>query len=198
MCRAWRRRRPAAISQNSVMPASSRSRSKAGGGTSGPASLHVGRMLEGIMVVAQDSPARQRNVWRGGEALRHARTCYYHMAGRIAVAIADRLLGRSLIILDEDGGTLTDAGRCFFADIGIDLGIVVKRRVFCRPCLDWSERRPHLAGTVGMVILHHAIEHDWVERIPGSRALAVTRTGTDGFARTFGVAAAPWPVSGGG
>jgi DNA-binding transcriptional ArsR family regulator len=70
------------------------------------ASPLVGRMLEGLMVVAQDGPARQRHLWRGGEKLRHARTCYDHMAGRIAVAIADRLMQRSLIVLDEDGGKL--------------------------------------------------------------------------------------------
>src|SRR6266851_1222003 len=75
------------------------------------ASPLVARMLEGLMVVAQEGPARQRNLWRGGETLRHARTCYDHMAGRIAVAIADRLVQQSFILLDEDGGQLTDAGR---------------------------------------------------------------------------------------
>ena len=78
------------------------------------ASPLVARMLEGLMVVAQEGPARQRNLWRGGETLRHARTCYDHMAGRIAVAIADRLVQQSFIVLDEDGGQLTDAGRSFF------------------------------------------------------------------------------------
>lgn len=85
------------------------------------ASPHVARVLEGLMVVAQDGPARQRNLWRGGETLRHARTCYDHMAGRIAVAIADRLVQQSFILLDEDGGQLTDAGRSFFNELGVDL-----------------------------------------------------------------------------
>lgn len=155
------------------------------------ASAHVGRMLEGIMVVAQDGPARHRNLWRGGEALRHARTCYDHMAGRVAVAVADRLVERSFVVLDEDGGMLTDAGRRFFADTGIDLCLRSQRRVFCRPCLDWSERRPHLAGTLGAAILRHAVNCGWVERIPDSRALAVTRKGVDGFGETFGVEATP-------
>ena len=84
------------------------------------ASPLVASMLESIMVVAQDGPARQRNLWRGGDTLRHARTCYDQMAGRIAVAIADRLVQRSLIVLDEDGGQLTTAGRSFFEEIGID------------------------------------------------------------------------------
>src|SRR5712671_4209120 len=115
------------------------------------ASPLVARMLEGLMVVAQEGPARQRNLWRGGETLRHARTCYDHMAGRLAS----------------------------------------KRRVFCRPCLDWSERRPHLAGAVGAAILRHALEHDWVEHIRDSRALVVTPVGVRGLATTSGIEDAP-------
>jgi DNA-binding transcriptional ArsR family regulator len=110
------------------------------------ASPLIGRMLESLMVVAQDGPVRQRNLWRGGETLRHARTCYDHMAGRIAVTIAGQLVQRSFMLLEEAGGQLTDAGRLFFDEIGVDLRQASKRRVFCRPCLDWSERRPHLAG----------------------------------------------------
>jgi DNA-binding transcriptional ArsR family regulator len=151
------------------------------------ASPLVARMLEGLMVLAQEGPARQRNLWRGGDTLRYARTCYDHMAGRIAVAIADQLVQQSFILLDEDGGQLTDAGRSFFNEFGVDLGIASKRRVFCRPCLDWSERRPHLAGAVGAAILRHALEHDWVEHIRDSRALVVTPDGVRGLATTFGI-----------
>ncbi|MGY3584231.1 DNA-binding transcriptional ArsR family regulator [Bradyrhizobium sp. USDA 4341] len=150
------------------------------------ASPHVARVLEGLMVVAQEGPAR-RDLWRGGETLRHARTCYDHMAGRIAVAIADRLVQQSFILLDEDGGQLTDAGRSFFDEFGVDLRLASKRRLFCRPCLDWSERRPHLAGSLGAAILHHALEHDWVEHVRDSRALVVTPAGVRGLATTFGI-----------
>jgi len=143
------------------------------------------------MVLAQEGPARQRNLWRGGETLRHARTCYDHMAGRIAVAIADRLAQQSFILLDEDGGQLTDAGRSFFDEVGVDLRLTSKRRVFCRPCLDWSERRPHLAGAVGAAILRHALDHDWVEHVRDSRALVVTPVGVSGLATTFGIDGAP-------
>jgi len=155
------------------------------------ASPLVARMLEGLMVVAQEGPARQRNLWRGGETLRHARTCYDHIAGRIAVAIADRLIQQSFILLDEDGGQLTDTGRSFFDALGVDLCLASKRRVFCRPCLDWSERRPHLAGAVGAAILRHALEHDWVEHIRDSRALLVTPVGVRELATTFGIEGAP-------
>ena len=141
------------------------------------ASPHVARVLEGLMVVAQEGPARQRNLWRGGETLRHARTCYDHMAGRIAVAIADRLVQQSFILLDEDGGQLTDAGRSFFDELGVVLRLASKRRVFCRPCLDWSERRPHLGGALGARVLEFALKRKWLVRELDSRALALTRQG---------------------
>lgn len=155
------------------------------------ASPLVARMLEGLMVLAQEGPARQRNLWHGGEVLRHARTCYDHMAGRIAVAIADHLTQRSFILLDDDGGQLTDTGRSFFDDSGIDLRLPSRRRVFCRPCLDWSERRPHLAGVVGAAILRHAVEHDWVKHVRDSRALVVTPVGVRELAAIFGIDGMP-------
>jgi len=153
------------------------------------ASPLVGRMLEGLMVVAQDGPARHRNRWRGGEALRDARTCYDHMAGRVAVGIADRLIERSHVVLDEDGGQVMRAGRAFLEGIGVSLRSASGRRVFCRPCLDWSERRPHLAGVVGAALLDYALERDWLRRVPDGRALSVTPAGRQGFADTFGVEA---------
>jgi len=151
------------------------------------ASPLVARMLEGIMVVAQDGPARHHNHWRGGDALRIARTCYDHMAGRIAVGIAGSLVERSHILLDEDGGQVTEEGHAFLAGVGVRLPSVSKRRVFCRPCLDWSERRPHLAGAVGAAILSHALDSGWVQRVKDSRALTVTPTGCREFAAIFGI-----------
>src|SRR5215471_19420892 len=150
------------------------------------ASPFVARMMEGLMVVAQEGPARQRNLWRGGETLRHARTCYDHMAGRIAVAIADRLVQRSFILLDEDGGQLTDAGRSFFDELGVDLCLASKRRVFCRPCLDWSERRAHLAGAVGAALADRLMALRWIARKRDTRALAITPIGWAKIERTFG------------
>ncbi len=131
-------------------------------------------------------PARQRE-WRGGEALRNARTCYDHMAGRIAVRITNSLIARSHVVLDEDGGTVTEAGLAFLDSIVVDLSFGSSRRVFCRPCLDWSERRPHLAGVVGAALLNHALVHDWVRRARGSRALSITPHGRRGLFETYGV-----------
>ena len=156
------------------------------------ASPLVAQMLESLMVVAQDGPARQRSLWRGGEELRRARTCYDHLAGRVAVAIADRLIERSYLELGPDGGQLTDAGREFFDDVQIDLQTTPRRRLFCRPCLDWSERRPHLAGAVGAAILRHTLARGWFGRIRDSRALAITAVGHHQLRETFGIAEVTW------
>ena len=153
------------------------------------ASPLVGRMLEGIMVVAQDGPARHHNPWRGGEQLRTARSCYDHMAGRISVAVADSLISRSYLLLDEDGGMVTELGQSFLDRLGVGLPPVTRRRVFCRPCLDWSERRPHIAGTLGAALLDHFLQQGWLQRVPDSRALVVTATGRRALEQQFGVAA---------
>jgi hypothetical protein len=97
------------------------------------------------------------------------------------------LINNAHVVLDDDGGKVTDAGRTFLEGVGIDLAATSKRKVFCRPCLDWSERRPHLAGVVGGALLEHALSRGWVERLKDSRALTVTAAGHQGFAETFGL-----------
>ncbi len=151
------------------------------------ASPQVGEMLEAILAVAGPAPARQ-TTWRGGETLRTARTCYDHLAGRLGVALADAMRERSLVTLTQDGGEVTAAGLDFLRDFGAEPP--PGRRVFCRPCLDWSERRPHIAGRVGAAIAHRCLHLGWVARLPDTRAVAITPAGRDGFAATFGVSLA--------
>src|ERR1700738_2816810 len=111
------------------------------------ASPMIGRMLESIMAVAADGPPRPQPRWCGGEALRNARTCYDHLAGRLGVALADALAARDHVELSEDGGMVTPEGEAFLLEFGVDLREKSPSgRPFCRPCLDWSERRTHLAG----------------------------------------------------
>jgi DNA-binding transcriptional ArsR family regulator len=154
------------------------------------ASPLIGRMLEGIMAVAADGPPRHRPHWRGDEALRTARTCYDHLAGRLGVALADALAERHQIVLAEDGGEVTPSGEDFLRGFGVDTRRVsLGRRAFCRPCLDWSERRFHLAGALGAALAARAFDLGWLERKRDSRAVLVTRTGSDGFAEKFGIAA---------
>jgi DNA-binding transcriptional ArsR family regulator len=156
------------------------------------ASPLVGRMLESMMAVAADGVPVRRTRWRGDEALRRARTCYDHLAGRLGVALADGLVVQRQIVLDEDGGRMTPGGARLLEAFGIDVAAIGGgRRRFCRPCLDWSERRPHLAGAVGAAIAARCFELDWVERRRDSRALTITEAGAHGFAERFGVEIGP-------
>lgn len=153
------------------------------------ATPEVGAMLEGILAVVGPEPARPR-AWRGGEALRTARTCYDHLAGRLGVAIADSLAGDGRLVLTPDGGEVTDAGQDFLRAFGADPARAGgKGRVFCRPCLDWSERRPHIAGRLGAALCARCLDLGWIGRQRDTRAVAITPAGQTGFARLFGVSA---------
>ncbi len=146
------------------------------------ASPAVGHMLEGIMAVAVNGPPRYRPRWQGDEALRTARTCYDHLAGRLGVAMAGALERGDYLVLGEDGGEVTIKGHAFLTDWGLDVvAIGHGRRTFCRPCLDWSERRPHIAGAVGAALARHCFDLDWIRRITDTRAVAITEKGRRGF-----------------
>ncbi len=149
----------------------------------------VARMLEGISaVVATEGPQRYRPASRIDEALRRARLCYDHLAGRLGVALCEALTKRECVLLSEDGGVVTEAGQRFFIDLRIDLGqLQRRRRLFCRPCLDWSERRHHLAGSLGAALAARCFELGWIEPIRDSRAVVVTREGREGLASRFGI-----------
>ena len=152
------------------------------------ASPSVARMIEEIMTVAVARGARYRPAWMRDDGLRSARTCYDHLAGRLGVALADSLAGRGHVVLDDDGGEVTAAGALFFDELGLDLaGAAGRRRRFCRPCLDWSERRPHLGGAVGAALARRSFALGWIERVRDSRAVAITAVGRDGFRAAFGV-----------
>lgn len=156
------------------------------------ASADVARMIEGIMAVAaaRDACAAPRRVATGprSEALRRARTCYDHLAGRIAVAMADHMAGAGLIDLAPDGGALTSSGERFLRELGVALDKHPARgRIFCRPCLDWSERRHHLAGRLGAALCRCCLDKGWLRRVEGSRALSVTPAGQRVLREAFGV-----------
>jgi DNA-binding transcriptional ArsR family regulator len=148
------------------------------------ASPLVGRMLESVMAVAGPDPVRTTN-WRGGAALRTARTCYDHLAGRLGVALADSLTASGHVALSADGGEVTERGHAFLHDFGVEP--LPGKRVFCRPCLDWSERRPHIAGRLGAALAIRCLDLGWIARQRDSRALTITPTGEHGFAEQFGI-----------
>jgi DNA-binding transcriptional ArsR family regulator len=153
------------------------------------ASPLVAQMLESLIAVAAiEVPPRHQPRSPQEERLRFARTCYDHLAGRLGVALADALVAQGAVVLDDDGGEVTDAGRRFFCDFGVDLAVKARsRRIFCRPCLDWSERRYHIAGVVGAEMCRRCLELGWVARERDSRALRITPAGDAGFRATFGL-----------
>jgi hypothetical protein len=149
----------------------------------------VARMLESIKAVAAiETPARYRPRSAQDDALRFARTCYDHLAGRLGVAIADALVARRLMVLTEEGGELTPAGARFLTEFGVDLTTKsAGRRIFCRACLDWSERRYHVAGFVGAEIWRRCLELGWLARQRDTRAVQVTAAGRRGLRDRLGI-----------
>lgn len=158
------------------------------------ASSTVAAMLEGIMAVAAEPGNRPNRKVRTGPldtAMRRVRTCYDHLAGEIAVAIADRMGERGHIDHLESGGELTDDGAAFLHSIGVDVDAatarVTRRRLLCRPCLDWSERRPHIAGTIGAALRTACFEQGWMRSVDGSRTVSITRQGELVLDAAFGI-----------
>ena len=153
------------------------------------ASPHVARMLESIAVVAAvHTPPRYRPRTPRDEALLLGRTCYDHLAGRLGVALAGTLVARSHVIFGDDAGEVTVDGIAFLGDFGIDLaaGKRLDQRRFCRPCLDWTERRFHLAGSLGAMLARRCFDLGWIERQRDSRAVNITAIGQEGFRNSFG------------
>ncbi|NVD99118.1 helix-turn-helix transcriptional regulator [Massilia sp. BJB1822] len=149
----------------------------------------VATALEALLVVA----GLPRPKFKPGtpNRLRKARTCYDHMAGSVAVALHDHFAEQGW--LEASAGTpneylLSAAGEQGFAALGLDLPATRKlRRRFACPCLDWSERRPHLGGALGAALLQMALKKGWVEQDLDSRALSVAPKGQRQMLAAFGL-----------
>lgn len=151
------------------------------------ASPLVAQMLEGLMTVAATGPSRFRPPARIDAEMRRARTCYDHLAGELGVALTDAMRDHGHLVLDADGGEVTVEGLAFLTGLGADLASTAcSRRPFCRPCLDWSERRPHLAGRAGAAIADLAFQRDWIRRRPQGRSVEITAAGLVAFRTMFG------------
>ncbi|MFJ3922875.1 ArsR/SmtB family transcription factor [Streptomyces sp. NPDC090022] len=125
------------------------------------------------------------SVRRSAEA--RARTCYDHLAGRLGVALADALLARG-VVTEDTGLAVTEPGRAWLVGIGIDMDTMRRgSRPLVRSCLDWTERRPHLAGVLGTALRAHAMDTGWLEPIGTGRALRVTPSGADALHDLFGI-----------
>lgn len=138
----------------------------------------VAAVLEGLMRLAGGTGGGRRLPQRVAAELAQARTCYDHFAGRLGVAIHDALLAGDHLAVGPGGYALTASGEAAFAALGVDTRAPAKAgRAALRPCLDWSERRPHLAGHLAAALACRCFEAGWVLRGKDSRAVRLTEAG---------------------
>lgn len=166
---------------------------------------HVGRLLEALAEQAPTASVRSLREGTRARALRHARYCYDHLGGRLAVALMDALLDREHMI-GGDGRfhpdqavtdrlaapgrdvdyILTDAGAAWLSEFGIDLAaLTARRRPLIRYCLDWSEQRHHLAGALGAALAQRMFSLRWLTTADHSRAVRLTDIGGEALAAQF-------------
>ena len=146
----------------------------------------VATLLESLMGVAFRTGAVRSRASPGEPALRKARVCYDHLAGEIGVAIYEGLLKKRALVQGTDGLALTPAGHRMFLELRIDVdGLPRRKRPLCRACLDWSERRHHLAGTLGAALLDRIVDLGWAKRARDSRVVLLTPDGERALHATF-------------
>lgn len=124
-------------------------------------------------------PVRSKErVAREDPPIRVCRTCYDHLAGKVGVALTEGLVRQRLLVQDRGTFTPTPKGMRWFGEMRIDCeALKMQRRSFARSCLDWTERRPHLAGSLGAALLGRMMEEHWLRRMPNTRAVIVTPKG---------------------
>jgi DNA-binding transcriptional ArsR family regulator len=132
----------------------------------------VATAVEALAALAPRSEVQSLRQANRAGALGAARTCYGHLAGELGVGIADALVDRGLVEREGEVFLLTEAGAGFFVDLGIE-----KPPRAGKACNDWSERRPHLAGKLGVALTKRLFELDWIERTERRRAVRVTNVG---------------------
>ena len=150
----------------------------------------VAQLLESLMGVAFRTGAVRLRSSPREPALRRARVCYDHLAGELGVQLLDGLSARRLLRRRDGALELTSAGRLWCDEIGIDVeALAQQRRPLARPCLDWSVRRHHLAGSLGAALLARFLELGWLRRAKDSRVLGFSAAGERAFRERVGLAA---------
>ncbi|PAD34643.1 ArsR/SmtB family transcription factor [Terribacillus saccharophilus] len=148
----------------------------------------IAQVIESLLTITPPAQVSSFKQAAEDQAIRYARTCYDHLAGSLGIQVAKALVDSGYIIQDHDQFILTAKGEAFFSNFGINLETTRrKRRSFSHCCLDWSERKHHLAGALGSEMLERFLEMEWLRRKPESRALLLTEKGRNGFAEVFGL-----------
>lgn len=147
----------------------------------------VAHVLEGLMGLAAGSGHLRTRTGPNNPALRKARVCYNHLAGDMGTRLFSDLIERRFLRIDSGDLVLTNAGSAFMIDFGIDIErLQSAKSPLCRECLDWSERRSHLAGSLGRAILSRIEALGWARRDQATRVVTFSATGETRFAETFG------------
>ncbi len=134
--------------------------------------------IEILAPFAPNTPVRSLRESEVAGAIRTARMCYNHLAGVLGVAISQALVDKGLLVSSDEGYTVTHEGEQWFHKFGIDVPRGNKHEVLFVPHhIDWSERRYHVAGTLGAALAQRLIELEWITRTPSSRAVRVTERG---------------------
>jgi DNA-binding transcriptional ArsR family regulator len=151
---------------------------------------NVAGAIEALALIAPQPPVRSLRGANRAAAIRQARTCYDHLAGALGVSLTEALFDRGLLERDGDDVRFSENGDEWFSGLGVDLEKVrAARRPPARLCLDWSERRYHLAGGLGAALARRLFELGWIERAGPTRAVRVTPKGRAALQRELGVAA---------
>jgi DNA-binding transcriptional ArsR family regulator len=146
----------------------------------------VAHAIEALCLIAPPKNVRSLKSSFEADALRRSRTCYDHLAGKLGVAVTESLVKQKIIKLNGDLYTVTQSGISWFESFGIDLDAARQlRRKFAYPCLDWSERRHHLAGSLGAALKDLWLHNGWIKRIPDTRAVRLTKTGEQALGDIF-------------
>lgn len=158
----------------------------------------VAHLLETMMGLVSAGDAMRSRIGPRDAALRRARVCYNHLAGDAGVRVFDAMIGAGHVHRHGEALALSDAGAAFVAGLGVDVdALEAARSPTCLECLDWSERRSHLAGGLGRALLARFESLRWIRRHDGSRALRITPSGVRALDRHFPecvVGASPDPV----
>ncbi len=134
-------------------------------------------------LAARVSPARVTGP--ADPALRRARVCYDHLAGEYGVALYDALAEQGFIIDQSEETVLTSEGKQWFTGAGVDFSAFKGRRPLCKSCLDWSERRHHLAGVLGQWLLQDLLARGWAHRLADSRVIEFSPAGLKAFTACY-------------
>ncbi len=152
------------------------------------ASSEVAYVVESLANLANHKPFSRPEKQSTKNDVEYCRTCYDHLAGKLGVSIAEKLISKKIIELRDKSFVVTEKGDDFFSNFGLELAELQKqRRHFAKACLDWSERKYHLAGSLGAALLDKMLQMDWLRRTKNSRAIIITSRGQSGLRDIFEV-----------